>query len=186
MEPKVNYKQVEYQPKIRKPKRKNKVAKPDQLVEEPNTKPNQKVEVQNKEILTDESVTPLHDVGNGYVEFNNGLYKADALRELRPDLFSAKASLVEQPNTNFGTTFPKIAKKGDMFVRVDVLPNRVFKFDGKKWLEQNKDVSQSYLGNKDYIEFLVEKIGSGEYDLDVLSDTEKSEIEDYLKGNQNS
>jgi len=132
-------------------------------------------------------VTPLHDVGNGYVEFNNGLFKKDALKEIRPDLFSAKADLNKtQSNTNFGTQFPKIAAKGDIFVRVDVLPNRVFKFDGKKWLEQSKDVSQSYLGNKDYIEFLIEKIGKGEYDLEVLSDTEKAEIEEYLKGNQNS
>lgn len=132
-------------------------------------------------------MTPLHDVGNGYVEFNNGLFNKDALKEIRPDLFSAKADLNKtQSNTNFGTQFPKIAAKGDIFVRVDVLPNRVFKFDGKKWLEQSKDVSQSYLGNKDYIEFLIEKIGKGEYDLEVLSDTEKAEIEEYLKGNQNS
>lgn len=79
-----------------------------------------------------------------------------------------------------------MAKKGDIFVRVDVLPNRVFKFDGKKWLEQNKSVTQSYMYNKDYIEFLIEKINSGEYDLDVLSEDERAEIENYLKGNQNS
>lgn len=156
------------------------------MEEQSNDKLVSKNKVQNKEIVTDETVTPLNDVGNGYVEFNNGLFKKDALREIRPDLFSAKAGLVDQPSTNFGTVFPKIAKKGDIFVRVDVLPNRVFKFDGKKWLEQNKDVSQSYLGNKDYVEFLVEKIGSGEYDLDVLSDTEKAEIEEYLKGTQNT
>jgi hypothetical protein len=79
-----------------------------------------------------------------------------------------------------------MAVKGDIFVRVDVLPNRVFKFDGKKWLEQNKTMTQSYLYNKDYIEFLVERISSGEYDLDVLSDDEKAEIEAYLKSNQNT
>ncbi len=156
------------------------------MEQQPDNKIVSKIQTENKEIIADESVTPLHDVGNGYVEFNNGLYKQDALKEIRPDLFSVKASLSEQSSTNFGTQFPKIAKKGDIFVRVDVLPNRVFKFDGKKWLEQNKDVSQSYLGNKDYIEFLVEKIGSGEYDLDVLSDTEKAEIEEYLKGAQNT
>lgn len=145
------------------------------------------VKFENKEIITDETVTPLHDVGNGYVEFNNGLFKVDAIRDLRPDLFSAKADLNKTvSSTNFGTTFPRIAKKGDIFVRVDVLPNRVFKFDGKKWLEQNKDISQTYLNNKEYIEFLVDKIGKGEYDLETLNDIEKSEIEAHLKGNQNS
>ena len=126
-------------------------------------------------------------MGNGYVEFNNGLYRQDALKELRPDLFSAKADLSKpQLSTNFGSSFPKIASKGDIFVRVDVMPNRVFKFDGKKWLEQNKEVSQSYLYNKDYLEFLIAKIGSGEYDLDSLNEMERQEVEQYLKGNQNS
>lgn len=154
------------------------------MEQKPDTKPVQEI-VAPKEIITD-GVTPLKDVGNGYVEFNNSLYQSNALKELRPDLFSAKADLGEQKSTGFGTQFPKIAAKGDIFVRVDVLPNRVFKFDGKKWLEQNKVTSQSYLYNKEYIEFLVEKISSGEYDLDVLSDDEKSEIEAHLKGNQNS
>ena len=138
-----------------------------------------------KEIVT-EGVTPLQDVGNGYVQFNNALYQSNALRELRPDLFSAKADLGKKSSTGFGSQFPKMAAKGDIFVRVDVLPNRVFKFDGKKWLEQNKNTSQSYLYNKEYVEFLIEKIGSGEYDLDVLSDEEKAEIEAQLKGNQNN
>lgn len=141
---------------------------------------------QVKEIVTDESVTPLHDVGNGYVEFNKGLYKIEALKEIKPELF-----LVQPDNTSneltssFGAKFPRIARKGDIFVRVDVLPNRVFKFDGSKWLEQNKDISQSYLTNKDYLEFLVDKIDKGEYDLDNLNDLEKVELENHLKGNQN-
>jgi len=157
------------------------------LENQPKVITDKKITVQNKEIISDETVTPLHDVGNGYVEFNNALFKTDALREIRPDLFSVRADFNKiQSSTNFGTQFPKIAAKGDIFVRVDVLPNRVFKFDGKKWLEQNKDVSQSYLGNEDYIEFLVGKISSGEYDLETLNDNEKSEIEQYLKGNQNT
>jgi hypothetical protein len=154
------------------------------LEQKPDTKPSKEV-VAPKEIIT-EGVTPLQDVGNGYVQFNNALFQSNALRELRPDLFSAKADLGAQSSTGFGSQFPKMAMKGDIFVRVDVLPNRVFKFDGNKWLEQNKSTSQSYLYNKEYIEFLIERINSGEYDLDVLSDDEKSEIEAYLKGNQNS
>ena len=90
-----------------------------------------------------------------------------------------------QSNSNFGTQFPKIASKGDIFVRVDVLPNRVFKFDGIKWLEQNKNLTQSYMDN-DYIEFLIEKLNTGEYDMEQLSENEKSIIEAHLKGDQNS
>ena len=117
------------------------------MVEESDTKP-VKEDVAPKEITT-EGVT-LNHRGDGYYEYNNGLYSKDALKELRPDVFSARADLNNnQSSTNFGTVFPRTATKGDIFVRVDVLPNRVFKFDGKKWLEQNKTITQSYL-DKDY------------------------------------
>jgi hypothetical protein len=56
---------------------------------------------------------------------------------------------------------------------------------GKKWLEQNKNLTQSYM-DQGYVEFLIDKLNRGEYDLDQLSDGERSELEDYLKGNQNS
>ena len=130
-------------------------------------------------------MTPVHNTGNGYVEFEGKQFQRDALKELRPDLFRIRADDGYKVNSNFGTQFPKIATKGDLFVRVDVLPNRVFKFDGKKWLEQNKDLSQSYM-DKGYIEYLIEKVGKGEYDLDQLTDAERLELEDYLNGNQNT
>ena len=142
---------------------------------------------QDKEIIT-EGVTPVHDKGGGYVEFEQKLFQRNALKEIRPDLFSVKADLNGnyQVSSNFGITFPKIAAKGDIFVRVDISPNRVYKFDGSKWIEINKESSQSYLYDQEYIKFLIEKIASGEYDLDSFSDAEKAEIEVYLKGTQNT
>lgn len=79
-----------------------------------------------------------------------------------------------------------MSKKGNIFVRVDVNPNRVFKFDGAKWIEVNKENTQTYLSDISYLEFLVNKIGNGEYDLDSLTESERMEIEAHLKGNQNS
>lgn len=155
------------------------------MEQEPNIEVVQKSSIENKEIVT-ENVTPIHDMGGGYVEFEDKLFQRDALKELRPDLFRVKVDATgTQSQTNFGTVFPKIASKGDIFVRVDVMPNRVFKFDGKKWLEQNKDVSQSYL-DKDYLEFLISKVNNGEYDIDHLTELEKMELESYLKGTQNT
>lgn len=124
-------------------------------------------------------------MGGGYVEYEEKLFQKDALKELRPDLFSAKADIGKKSTSNFGTTFPRIAAKGDIFVRVDVLPNRVYKFDGRRWIEINKSTSMTYLTNPDYLEFLTNKIQSGEYDLDQLNDDEKEYILDHLK-NQNS
>lgn len=155
------------------------------------SQPNVEILTENKtevqEIIT-EGVTPIHDKGGGYVEFEKKLFQRDALKELRPDLFSVKADGLgsNQVTSNFGTTFPKIAAKGEIFVRVDVSPNRVYKFDGTKWIETNKETSQSYLYDQEYMKFLIDKIGSGEYDLDSLSDAERTEIEAYLKGNQNT
>ena len=77
--------------------------------------------------------------------------------------------------------FPQFAAKGDVFVRVDTLPNRVYKFDGVRWIEINKDLSDSYLYDEEYLKHLVAKIESGEYDVELLSDNERSQIEDYLQ-----
>jgi len=141
-------------------------------------------ETKQKEIIT-EGVTPINDKGDGYLEFEDKLFQKAALKELRPDLFSAKADIGQQSTSNFGTYFPKVAKKGDIFVRVDVLPNKVFKFDGRKWIEQNKNVTQTYLSDNEYIKYLIDKVDKGEYDTDLLSPQEEEQIREYLN-NQNT
>jgi hypothetical protein len=134
------------------------------------------------EIVT-EGVTklnPVTDLGNGYVIYDDKSFNKDALKELQPSLFALRADSLNPINTNFGTEFPKISNKGDVFVRVDILPNKVFKFDGKRWIEINKNLSDSYLTDVDYIQYLINKIHAGEYDIELLTDIEKQQIQDYL------
>jgi hypothetical protein len=138
-------------------------------------KPNE-VEIQT------EGVT-LHKDEGGYYQFNGKSMSKDALMSMHPHLF-ANPDDHNQPSTNFGTGFPVTANKGDIFVRVDILPNRVFKFDGYKWIEINKETSDSYLYDEAYIRHLIAKIESGEYDVDLLSDNEKAQIESYLQRTQ--
>lgn len=133
----------------------------------------------NTQINTD--IETVHDVGNGYVEYQNHLYQKDALKEIAPELFMLSPDSVHAPSSGFGTQFPRIAKKKDIFVRVDVTPNRVYRFDGKKWIETNKDLTTSYLYDEEYLKFLVDKIDKGEYDIELFTEQEKSYIEDYLK-----
>ena len=140
--------------------------------------------VENKEIVT-EGITLACDVGGGYIEYNNHLFQKDALKELKPELFSLRTDGPTMPSSSFGTYFPKIAKKKDIFVRVDVIPNRVYRFEGTKWIEINKELSSTYLYDQEYIKYLVDKIDKGEYDVDLLSDQEKIQIEDFLSS-QNS
>ena len=81
----------------------------------------------------------------------------------------------------FGITFPNTAEKGDMFLRVDVLPSVLYKYNGVNWIKTNKNLSDSYVYDDAYINHLIEKIGSGEYDPDLLSDIERERISIKLK-----
>jgi hypothetical protein len=81
----------------------------------------------------------------------------------------------------FGTSFPADAKKGDMFLRVDRLPSGLYKYNGTMWIEVDKALSDSHAWDDAYIDHLIAKIGSGEYDPDLLSDAERDRIEAKLK-----
>jgi hypothetical protein len=146
------------------------------------------VETQKPLEIKTEGVTkenPIVVVSEDYVSFEGKHMRKEALKELRPDLFKINADNNRQSNTHFGTEFPKISSKGDIFVRVDALPNRAFKFDGSKWIEINKITTDSYLHDNQYIKYLIGKIDSGEYDIELLTDNEKTLIEDHLR-NQNT
>lgn len=135
-------------------------------------------QAQPEPVIKTEGVT-LHETDGGYISYEGKAMSKTALEGMHPELFIARPDS-EHNSTNFGTEFPKFAKKGDTFVRVDVLPNKVFKFSGDKWIEVNKNISSSYVYDEQYIQYLVKKIESGEYDIDLLSETEKEQIEEYL------
>jgi hypothetical protein len=86
-------------------------------------------------------------------------------------------------DANFGTEFPENPKKGDVFLRVDFLPTRLFKWNNNKWIEIDKSSNDRLAYNSAYIEHLIEKIRSGEYDIDDVNDAERAEIEQFLKNN---
>ena len=43
----------------------------------------------------------------------------------------------------FGIAFPADNQNGDFFLRTDFLPNRMFKYDGNRWVKQNDDIRMS-------------------------------------------
>ena len=96
-----------------------------------------------------------------------------------------KSPVVEdiKVKTDFGTTFPVNANKGDTFLRVDYNPNKLYKYNGIKWMEIDKSRSDSYSYDEKYIDFLIEKISSGEYDIEQLSSLEQDLIAEKLKRN---
>ena len=135
-----------------------------------------------REITTDgvTKLNPITEVEGGYVVYDNRLYSKSALNELKPDLIYNTSSA--RGYTSFGTRFPMYAKKGETFVRVDVLPNKVFKFDGKRWIEVNKQTSTGYLDDA-YLKYLSGKIKSGEIDDDLLLDEERASLEQFNNKN---
>jgi hypothetical protein len=89
-----------------------------------------------------------------------------------------------QIDTGFGREFPVAPNKGDMFLKTDRLPTVLYKFNGNSWIEVDKELSDSYAYNIAYVDHLIEKIATGEYDPELLSESERIGIEQRL--NQNS
>ena len=129
---------------------------------------------------------PYRKSGDGYVTYEGKRMHARVLQDLRPDLNITVDDTTPQPKTDFGTNFPKVAHLGDTFVRVDVVPNRIFKFNGTKWVETRRENTDVHLSNDDYLKHLVEKIGTGEYDPEHLAPNEQDALAEFIKKQQNT
>ena len=106
---------------------------------------------------------------------------------MNPELYTIRADngpeLGKASNTSFGNVFPTDAIKGDLYLRTDYLPNRLFKFNGTKWIEVDKDHTDVYAYEEEYIKHLIAEIDSGRYDPDSLTDLEREQIAQYLGRN---
>lgn len=158
-------------------------SEPEAIVEEVIETPVVVAEIIGTEMETS-GVTkqkPYEETGSDYVLYEGKSMKLDALKAIKPEYFMLNADDTDQTTKGFGIQFPKMATKGSIFVRVDIMPNRVFKFDGLKWIEINKTQTDTYLHDKEYIQYLITKIDAGEYDVELLSDYERFQIEQWLQ-----
>lgn len=114
----------------------------------------------------------------GYVSYNGRHMAESVLRNLHPELF---ATADKEISNGFGSSFPLIAESGDLFVRTDAIPNKLFKYNGRRWIEINKEHTESYLANDEYIKFLIDKVASGEYDIDSLTHAEQDAIRSFMQ-----
>jgi hypothetical protein len=96
-----------------------------------------------------------------------------------PDL-SITADSATASQAGFGTEFPVNPNRGDVFLRVDYLPSRLFKWNEKKWIEVDKERTDHFAYDQEYIKHLVEKLASGEYDVELLTQAEQDQIQRYL------
>ena len=89
---------------------------------------------------------------------------------------TADNDLGREPTSGFGIGFPANPVKGDTFMRVDQMPNVLYKFNGVHWIIVDKNLTDNYTYDEAYIEHLIAKLTSGEYDPDMLSDAEADAI----------
>jgi hypothetical protein len=85
--------------------------------------------------------------------------------------------LPETEHIPFGQMLPDNPVKGYQFLHTGYIPSKLFKYNGSKWIEVDKSLTDSYAYNTAYIEYLMDKIVSGEYDPDLLSPAEQQQIE---------
>jgi hypothetical protein len=56
----------------------------------------------------------------------------------------------------------------------------VYKFNGNDWIEVDKNLSDSYTYDVAYIDHLINRIETGEYDIDLLSESERDQVAQRL------
>lgn len=93
-------------------------------------------------------------------------------------------SIGNNVKAHFGITFPLTPDRGELFLRVDYLPTRLFKFNGSKWIEVDKTMTDSYVYNTEYIKFMIKEIDDGRLDPDEISPSERDQIADFLANDE--
>jgi hypothetical protein len=89
--------------------------------------------------------------------------------------------LPETEHIPFGQVLPDNPVKGYQFLNTGYIPSKLFKYNGIKWIEVDKTLTDSYAYNTAYIDYLMDKIVTGEYDPELLSPVEQEQIELKLK-----
>ena len=118
---------------------------------------------------------------------HNGIHDPEPINLVSiPDFGIVEDNDATAVNAGFGTEFPINPTKGDMFLRVDYLPSRPYKWNGIKWIEVDKTKSDSFAYDEAYIQHLIDKIDSGEYEVEMLTPAEQEQIQRYLNGKSNT
>ncbi len=123
---------------------------------------------------------PLFDPQTtSHVNFDGKYTSLESLRMTNPEVILKTGERI--PNSfKFGTDFPKEAYSGDLYMRVDNRPHRLFKFNGGEWIHVNKNMNTSYLQEEAYVQYLIDALNNNQYLPEMLTETEDEEIRNYL------
>lgn len=149
------------------------------------------VEIQE---LRDNSYKKITD---DYYEINGKMMHIRVIKDLLPDVYQLiQAEVVDQslrpladnqePPSNpvkatFGIDFPSNPERGEMFLQVSTLPSKLFKYNGVKWISVDKNTTDAYNYDDEYLKFLVEQLARGIITPDELTAKEQEQVTEYLK-----
>jgi len=162
-------------------KKKKKTVKEDKNEQvdankEPAQETQQIAEESNGRISTDEEVkVRLTRVGDEYISYDGKMYRDHALIKSHPELH-----LDLQHEVPFGPRFPVKSNEGRLFLRSDLEPTKLYRSNGVTWDPQDKNILSATAYSADYIEMLVDKIASGDYDPELLNIIEKQKIQEKI------
>lgn len=88
------------------------------------------------------------------------------------------------PAYSWGDTEPASAHKGDIWVRTSVRPHQLFKHNGQRWMQVDKDQNTSYTQELSYIDYLISELDQGNYDSSWLTQDETQAIQERLNPSQ--
>ena len=138
--------------------------------------PSKNTKVVSTKISTDDQIkVRLVSAGEDYISFNGKQYTRHALRQSHPEL-----RLDFQHEVNFGPAFPKKSIEGDLFIRSDYLPTKLYRFNGDTWDPQDKDILGATAYSDNYIELLIDMISGNDYDPELLNKIEKQKIQQKI------
>ena len=65
-------------------------------------------------------------------------------------------------------------------MRVDTLPNKLFRYTGTNWMQLEKEITDTYLNNE-YVEHLTDQVVKGFTDVEDLTVQEQEEVENAIQ-----
>ncbi len=65
-------------------------------------------------------------------------------------------------------------------MRVDTLPNKLFRWTGTNWMQLDKEITDTYL-NEEYVEHLTDQVVKGFTEVEDLTDQEQQEVESAIQ-----
>ena len=88
---------------------------------------------------------------------------------------------------SFGTTWPNNPARGDLFLKVDVKPNILYKWNNRKWIQIDKGrVDDTLAYDPAYIDHVIQEVRRGHREYDDLSDIERKQIMARIRGGNQS